>query len=263
MTSRKAAPDHPDADDETILEVVWDSGVEQLDIVKIRARLEAPEPGAIQTIEVRGDGEGLVRYQPQLARATAGSDLFTLTYRESGRWIVDGVDADDAGGDLGTATYREVDGRWQCAWQSAADASVTSTPECRWAGATTSRLMQACFRALRDPAFRKRILALDICCAVTGETDPLVLEAAHVVGVGQNGSDDAGNGLLLRRDLHALFDAHLLTLDGNGVFSIAADATRYYQDLFDEPRQLGPAQLARLKKNIQKRNAWISRNAVA
>ena len=51
------------------------------------------------------------------------------------------------------------------------------------------------------------------CCCVTGETCPEVLEAAHIQPHINAESDHPQNGLPLRLDLHALFDAGLITLD--------------------------------------------------
>ena len=50
-------------------------------------------------------------------------------------------------------------------------------------------------------------------CAITGEVTKAVLEAAHVIPHSEGGDNDRGNGILLRSDLHNLFDAGLLKID--------------------------------------------------
>ena len=50
-------------------------------------------------------------------------------------------------------------------------------------------------------------------CAMTGGQPPQVLEAAHLYSYASVGEHYADGGLLLRRDMHSLFDAHLLTVD--------------------------------------------------
>jgi hypothetical protein len=50
-------------------------------------------------------------------------------------------------------------------------------------------------------------------CAISGETTEEVLEAAHVVPHSEAGNNELGNGILLRSDLHDLFDADLLKID--------------------------------------------------
>lgn len=40
-----------------------------------------------------------------------------------------------------------------------------------------------------------------------------MLEAAHIVPVAEQGSDDPSNGILLRADLHRLFDNGLMAIN--------------------------------------------------
>jgi HNH endonuclease len=50
-------------------------------------------------------------------------------------------------------------------------------------------------------------------CAATGCITAEVLEAAHIRTLDGSGDDnDPSNGILLRADIHALFDAHLITI---------------------------------------------------
>ncbi len=52
-------------------------------------------------------------------------------------------------------------------------------------------------------------------CAFTGETLPEALEAAHIQPYVDALSNHIGNGLLLRSDMHSLFDAGILSLTDN------------------------------------------------
>lgn len=49
-------------------------------------------------------------------------------------------------------------------------------------------------------------------CAFSGEQPPQVLEAVHITSFAKTGKHQVDGGLLLRRDCHALFDAHLMTV---------------------------------------------------
>jgi hypothetical protein len=49
-------------------------------------------------------------------------------------------------------------------------------------------------------------------CAVTGCTTSAALQAAHIRVQNDKDYNSAGNGLLLRADIHLLFDHHLITL---------------------------------------------------
>ena len=68
------------------------------------------------------------------------------------------------------------------------------------------RLGQGSFRALVTDAYRYR-------CAMTAERTLPVLEAAHIRPYGRDGLHELSNGLLLRSDLHKLFDLGYLTID--------------------------------------------------
>lgn len=68
------------------------------------------------------------------------------------------------------------------------------------------RLGQGAFRLKVTDIYSRK-------CAVTGERTLPALEAAHIRPYSEGGPHDASNGLLLRRDLHSLFDAGYLTVN--------------------------------------------------
>ena len=70
-----------------------------------------------------------------------------------------------------------------------------------------SRLGQGAFRILVTDAYQKR-------CAISGERTLPVLQASHIKPYGQ-GPNRVDNGLLLRSDLHILFDRGYLTVTPN------------------------------------------------
>ena len=62
--------------------------------------------------------------------------------------------------------------------------------------------------------FRKGLLRLyDHRCSISGHGPPTALEAVHIRDHAATGMNDWDNGLLLRADLHHLFDAGLLEID--------------------------------------------------
>lgn len=84
--------------------------------------------------------------------------------------------------------------------------------------AEVSRVM----RRARDRAFRMRVLdTYGRLCAFTSrrfevpDVGHLGLDAAHIVPVQANGSDDPANGLPLTKDMHWAFDRGLVGVDGN------------------------------------------------
>ncbi len=70
---------------------------------------------------------------------------------------------------------------------------------------TRGRLGQGAFRVLVTDAYERR-------CAVTGEKTLPVLEAAHIKPYALQGPHRVSNGLLLRSDLHKLFDLGYITV---------------------------------------------------
>ncbi len=70
---------------------------------------------------------------------------------------------------------------------------------------THARLGQGAFRVLVTEAYERR-------CAITGERTLPVLEAAHIKPYSETGPHLISNGLLLRSDLHILFDDGYVTV---------------------------------------------------
>jgi putative restriction endonuclease len=67
------------------------------------------------------------------------------------------------------------------------------------------RLGQGAFRVLVTDVYQRR-------CAVTAEKALPVLQAAHIRPVAREGPHRVDNGLLLRSDIHALFDQGYVTV---------------------------------------------------
>jgi putative restriction endonuclease len=68
------------------------------------------------------------------------------------------------------------------------------------------RLGQGIFRAVLTDSYSRR-------CAISGERTLPVLEAAHIKPYSMVQRHDISNGLLLRSDLHKLFDEGYLSVD--------------------------------------------------
>ncbi|WP_151087249.1 HNH endonuclease [Hymenobacter baengnokdamensis] len=88
----------------------------------------------------------------------------------------------------------------------ATDSLLLESPAIYREALTKVRIGQGAFKALVTQAYDKQ-------CAISGEKTLPVLEAAHIQPYSQAGPNQLGNGLLLRSDLHKLFDRHYLTID--------------------------------------------------
>jgi len=84
------------------------------------------------------------------------------------------------------------------------------------------RLGQGTFRVLVTDNYQRR-------CAVTGEKALPALDAAHIRPVAEGGQHRLDNGLLLRTDVHRLYDAGYVTVTPDGRFLVS----RRIKDDFD------------------------------
>jgi hypothetical protein len=81
--------------------------------------------------------------------------------------------------------------------------------------------------AFRDGVFR----AFNGRCAISGCAIPEALEAAHLVGRDwRQGHNRVTDGILLRRDLHTLYDRGLLCISDAGQVELSADVLPYYAE---------------------------------
>lgn len=87
------------------------------------------------------------------------------------------------------------------------------------------RLGQGAFRVLVTDLYQRR-------CAITQERTLPALEAAHIRPYGEGGGHEAKNGLLLRRDIHSLFDGGYVTVTPENRFEVS----RRIREEFDNGR---------------------------
>ncbi|MNI49194.1 hypothetical protein D3C76_301910 [compost metagenome] len=110
--------------------------------------------------------------------------------------------------ELGQQLYSEVQSIIQR--QFIADSElVTEDSEAKRYGSAQivfPRIGQGAFKVMVTEAYHRR-------CAITGEKTLPVLEAAHIKPYSQNGPNVTPNGLLLRKDMHTLFDRGYLTIN--------------------------------------------------
>lgn len=81
------------------------------------------------------------------------------------------------------------------------------------------RLHQGAFRVMLTDAYSRR-------CAISGEKALPVLEAAHIKPVSEGGENRLDNGLLLRSDIHTLFDRGYITVTPEKTVLVASRALK-------------------------------------
>jgi putative restriction endonuclease len=106
----------------------------------------------------------------------------------------------------GAALWTDVQARLAGIGPSPLAADVAETPD-RYGSPVTirPRLGQGAFRVGVTDAYTRR-------CAITGEKTLPALEAGHIRPYAKNGPHEIRNGMLLRSDLHNLFDLGYLTV---------------------------------------------------
>ncbi|GHD72669.1 hypothetical protein GCM10007164_20610 [Luteimonas padinae] len=91
--------------------------------------------------------------------------------------------------------------------------------------ATEGKRVEQVLRVIREgqAEFRKRLVAhYGAVCMVTGTAHASVIDAAHILPYNGAATNTLTNGLLLRKDIHALFDAGLLIIGPDLVVYVGA-----------------------------------------
>lgn len=101
--------------------------------------------------------------------------------------------------------------------------SEADSPQYGAAVLSKVRLGQGAFRVLVTDAYQRR-------CAITGEKTLPVLEAAHIKSYAKSGPHALSNGLLLRSDMHKLFDAGYLTITQEHKIEVSSKIKEEFQN---------------------------------
>ena len=98
--------------------------------------------------------------------------------------------------------------------QEVVDARDAAENEELFDGDTRHRTLAAIVQREGQPQFRRELLSTyGNACVISGCMVTALLEAAHIVPYQGQKSNITTNGLLLRADLHKLFDLHMLSID--------------------------------------------------
>jgi len=85
------------------------------------------------------------------------------------------------------------------------------------------RLGQGAFRILVTDNYKRR-------CAVSGERTLPALDAAHIQPFADGGAHEVSNGILLRRDIHSLFDLGYVTISPDMKFEVSGKIREEYEN---------------------------------
>jgi putative restriction endonuclease len=85
------------------------------------------------------------------------------------------------------------------------------------------RLGQGAFRVLVTDNYRRR-------CAISGERTLPALDAAHIRPFADGGPHEISNGVLMRRDIHSLFDLGYVTISPDMKFEVSRKIREEYEN---------------------------------
>lgn len=125
--------------------------------------------------------------------------------------------------------------------------------------------MRAIMTRRGQATFREALLsAYNGKCAITGCDATEALEAAHITPFSEEQSYDIRNGILLRADIHTLFDLYLISVDPqSGKVLLADTLLRAYPELIDRCIVLPESESARpdLAGLLTHYRKWVLVNA--
>ena len=139
-------------------------------------------------------------------------DLWIPSPPEFQRSIVQGKNF-DTDSETGRWLWEQVTARLPVL-TPAADLAAASVPMFGDPRLYRPRLGQGTFRVLVTDSYQRR-------CAVTGEKALPVLDAAHIRPVAEGGQHRLDNGLLLRTDVHRLYDKGYVSVTPDGRFLVS------------------------------------------
>ena len=85
------------------------------------------------------------------------------------------------------------------------------------------RLGQGAFRILVTDNYQRR-------CAISGERTLPALDAAHIRPFSDGGLHEISNGILMRRDIHSLFDLGYVTVSPEMKFEVSGKIRKEYEN---------------------------------
>jgi putative restriction endonuclease len=141
---------------------------------------------------------------------------------------------------LTTVTFKtystdDLEGRqlWQAVADRIASGGIAEPPQAPYGQLPASRygepilvrprLGQGAFRMLVTDNYHRR-------CAISGERTLPALDAAHIRPFANGGEHETSNGILLRRDIHSLFDLGYVTISPDLKFEVSRKIREEYEN---------------------------------
>jgi len=107
-------------------------------------------------------------------------------------------------------------------------------------------------RKRKQAAFRKLLLEYQQCCAISGEKTESALEAAHILEASSSGAEVIENGILLRADIHRMYDAGIFEIRQDGSIDIRGKISDEYRKML-KLKNIDPKITSRISKALEQR----------
>jgi len=171
-------------------------------------------------------GRDSVVYQVPTPKVEKKGDTYEIRiqYQENLNFELSNTDAQWG---VSTITITKGATKGKAEWKGYDDSSMNGV--CEWQRLdiplrgerrkiTTTRLQR------EQAKLRDDLLVIDQSCVLTGETTKSTLEAAHVIPVSDRGRDSVSNAILLRSDIHRLYDSGAFEIQPSGELKITSNS---------------------------------------
>ena len=217
------------------IRIHWDSSVEYVEL----DFNDLDHTGPItSTIEWWKEEKEWVKYNTvsQVKKHRDGSVEIQLTYEQARNTHLNPSEIC-----FGKATIRIAPGEesGQAQWDD--DAGQEDSGPAKWERVNTplvgGRKRETVSRIQRkQEEFRAALVAMDEQCVLSDERTNQALEAAHIIPASLGGAEVVENGILLRADLHRLFDAGLFSIGAKGSVAVSKTLEPSYRDMLKGKR---------------------------
>lgn len=229
------------------IKIEWPFGVEYIDLNQV----DISSSKITQTIQVLKKNAEAVPYNATSEiRKSDDADIITITYKREDNQEIEAHESYwgtstiviPIGTEEGTATWV---GSETSKYNDTAKVSYFSNgliePIER---ESINRIKRA-----QQSLLRRVLLDVDKVCAITSESVSEVLDVAHIHSKEIGGADILNNVILLRTDIHRLFDSGFISINLDGTINICKELSDGYQFLSKE--RLSPIILTRIFRALE------------
>ena len=185
-----------------------DPGTEYIDIDLDELRNGTEPPVRMQTTVLcpSGDGDETIwEVEVQVERKNNGRIDLVVKYDRGENPHLNRLDTGYWG--INRIVLEQGQDRGNYHWKGDDETEIESEDGWRKEKLLEEKFRKCYLKIERDRNFSLKILKSDKKkCVISGECTKEALEAAHIRPVADNGADERGNGITLRRDIHRLYD---------------------------------------------------------